>query len=74
MARLNVTDAARYTGISKSTLEKRRVSGGGPRYIKIGNRVVYDEHDLDAWMEGNKQESTTDGELPPPRRKRSAAR
>jgi hypothetical protein len=43
---LNVIQAASYTNISKSSLDKLRVYGGGPLYIKVGARVVYDRVDL----------------------------
>src|SRR5215216_592717 len=52
--------AAEYIGIAKSTLDKMRVAGGGPRFIKIGKRVLYDKADLDAWIEAQKRRSTAD--------------
>ena len=59
MQTLNVTQAAAYTGISKSTLDKRRVYGGGPEYFKIGARVVYNRADLDAWLAPRKVANTS---------------
>lgn len=59
MPRLTVKQAAEYVPIGASTLNKLRVSGGGPRYIKIGNRVLYDQRDLDKWIEDHKRESTS---------------
>jgi hypothetical protein len=50
MQTLNVFQAACYTSISKSSLDKLRVYGGGPPYIKVGARVVYDRVDLDTWL------------------------
>jgi hypothetical protein len=52
--------AAAYTGFSKSTLEKLRVYGGGPLYIRIGRIVVYDPNDLDDWLCSHKRSSTTE--------------
>ena len=52
--------AATYTGFAESTLEKLRVHGGGPLYIRIGRVVVYDPDDLDAWLESHKRRSTSD--------------
>ena len=43
-------EAAEYLGISVSTLSKRRVDGDGPKYLKLGRRVVYDTRDLDDWL------------------------
>jgi predicted DNA-binding transcriptional regulator AlpA len=61
MQTLNVNEAADYSGISKSTLNKRRVYGGGPLYIKVGSRVIYDRTDLDAWLVGKKVANTSQG-------------
>lgn len=52
--------AAAYCGSSVSTMEKLRVYGGGPAFIKIGRRVSYDPADLDAWLALNKRRSTSD--------------
>ena len=38
--KLNTGDAAVYSSLARSTLEKLRVFGGGPNYIKIGRRVL----------------------------------
>ncbi|UYC12859.1 helix-turn-helix domain-containing protein [Xanthomonas sp. CFBP 8445] len=57
-ARLKGPDAARHLGISVSTLEKMRVEGRGPRYVKIGGRVFYRRADLDAYIEGSVVETT----------------
>ena len=58
MARLTVEPAAEYVGVSRSMLDKLRTAGGGPRFIKLGKKVLYDTLDLDRWCESNKQEST----------------
>src|SRR4051812_25387531 len=56
---LNVIKAADYTRLSKSSLDKLRVYGGGPLYIKVGARVVYDRIDLDTWLIGKKVANTS---------------
>ena len=33
-------------GLSVRTLERWRVEGRGPRYVRIGGRVMYDPRDL----------------------------
>ena len=38
---LRTPEAARFVGLSIRTLEKHRTYGTGPRYSKIGGRVVY---------------------------------
>lgn len=56
--KLRTPDAAHYVGKSVSSLEKLRLTGGGPLFIKIGRTVVYDPEDLDRWLAANKRAST----------------
>ena len=73
--KLNDHEAAEYVGLSISTLSKRRVFGGGPKYLKLGRRVVYDTRDLDDWLDSHRRTSTSDAgnsTLPPGRRPRNA--
>ncbi|MEQ1488947.1 MAG: helix-turn-helix domain-containing protein [Terricaulis sp.] len=52
---LNVREAAARLGLSKSTLDKWRCAGKGPRYVKSTDRAVrYDPEDLDAWIAARK--------------------
>jgi hypothetical protein len=44
---LTVKEAAGYLRCGVSTLNKLRVSGGGPRYVKMLGRVTYAEADLE---------------------------
>ncbi|OWK24150.1 hypothetical protein AJ87_24365 [Rhizobium yanglingense] len=46
---IRVKEAAFYLSLSKSTLDKLRHFGGGPRYYKLGRAVIYSTDDLDAW-------------------------
>jgi len=49
---VNEIDAAKYLGVSHRTLQNWRIRGGGPRYVKIGQRTVrYRVRELDAWIE-----------------------
>ncbi len=57
---LRTADAANYIGLSKSTLEKLRVTGGGPTYAALGRVVVYRIEDLDAWVSEHRRSSTSD--------------
>jgi predicted DNA-binding transcriptional regulator AlpA len=50
MKYIRVREAAAYVGLSKSSLDKLRCFGGGPRYSKLGRPVVYDVADLDVWV------------------------
>jgi len=63
--KLNSPEAAEYLGISASTLSKRRVDGNGPKYLKLGRRVVYDTRDLDAWLDTRRRASTADADPAP---------
>ena len=57
--KLNTTEAASRAGLGKSTLEKLRLIGGGPPYLKVGRRVLYDPQDLDAWLAAHRRSSTS---------------
>ena len=57
---LRTPDAARLVGLSIRTLEKHRIYGTGPRYSKLGGRVVYRIEDLQAWVESGAKASTSD--------------
>jgi excisionase family DNA binding protein len=58
--RLRTTEAASYIGVSESYLNKLRVYGGGPQFLKMGKRVSYDKADLDIWMAARKRNSTSE--------------
>ncbi len=53
-------DAAAYIGSTKSTLEKMRLIGDGPVFIRFGRTVVYDIEDLDSWLAKHRRTSTSD--------------
>ena len=59
-AALNTELAAQYLSLAESTLEKARVSGAGPRYLKLGRAVRYRRSDLDAWMAARSVNSTSE--------------
>lgn len=48
--KLNTIEAAAYLGIRPNTLEVWRVKHKGPRYAKIGRRVLYDLEELEAYF------------------------
>lgn len=52
--------AAEHLACSKSYLEKLRLVGGGPRYLKIGHAVRYQIDDLDAWAQSRAYKSTSE--------------
>ncbi len=61
---LNTDEASRILRLSPRTLERMRVEGTGPRYLKAGGglraRVLYRPSDVDAWLEGHAFQSTSE--------------
>lgn len=59
---MRVREAAARLGLSKSTLDKMRCDGRGPRFVKVTSKIVgYDPADLDAYAEARKRQPTSDG-------------
>ena len=57
---LNQIDLARRWSISPRTLERWRWLGQGPRYIKIGGRVVYRVEEVEAFETQQTRASTSE--------------
>lgn len=57
---MNTVDAANYIGMSASWLNKTRMHGNGPAYIKMGGSVKYLKSDLDSWMAANRRTAIYD--------------
>lgn len=61
---LTTSEAAARLRLSPRTLERLRVSGEGPRYVKAGPgtraRVFYLGRDLDAWLSQYQFASTSE--------------
>jgi predicted DNA-binding transcriptional regulator AlpA len=57
---LSVAQAANVIGMSASWLNKKRVVGGGPTYMKLGRRVVYDRTDVAAWVAAHRRNNTSE--------------
>ncbi len=51
--------AGRYLGLSAETLERLRVTGGGPSFIKLAKADRYKLDDLDAWADTHRRNSTS---------------
>lgn len=58
--RVRTTEAAVILGLSKSTLEKLRLKGDGPKYAKLGKICVYAPRDLEAWAVARSRNSTSE--------------
>ncbi len=57
---LDTPSAALYLGLSPATLETMRTRGGGPRFSKLGRRVVYEQEELESWLNSRSKRSTSD--------------
>lgn len=44
-------DVSQETGVPRGTLAYWRMVGTGPRWAKLGRRVVYRRGDLEAWID-----------------------
>ena len=52
---LNTDQAAQRLGLSPRTLERYRVTGEGPEYLKIGRAIRYTVSALERWLKGCKR-------------------
>lgn len=53
-------EAAAVLRISARTLERHRLEGTGPKFLKAGRRVLYRPADLEAWLNKNTFTSTAE--------------
>ena len=51
-------EAARFLSKNPNTLTKWRMSGTGPRFLKVGRSVCYRLSDISAWLEDHSFDST----------------
>lgn len=57
---LKPEEAAEFLGRSPSTLAKTRMTGTGPRFVKLGGSVRYDIRDLEAFIAQSTRRSTSE--------------
>ncbi len=58
---LTPAEAAAYLRCSKSYLDKLRVYGGGPKFLRLGKRkILYRQSDLDLWIAARSFGSTSE--------------
>lgn len=57
---LNQRGAAMALRLSERTLERMRCTGDGPKFAKLGRRVLYRTDDLAAWIATCLRTSTSD--------------
>jgi len=53
-------EAAAVLRLSDRTLERWRVSGDGPPFVKAGRRVLYPSTSLDEWIASRLCQSTSE--------------
>lgn len=61
-ALVGTIQAAHYLGLSRSSLEKLRCYGGGPKFYKYSKVIRYRPEDLDAWLNERLVSSTSETE------------
>ncbi|BCW87122.1 hypothetical protein sos41_02480 [Alphaproteobacteria bacterium SO-S41] len=62
---LTTAEASERLGLGRSTLEKLRCSGKGPKFHKLAYAVRYAESDLAAWLKDRQRSSTSQNKFVP---------
>src|SRR5262249_25851719 len=57
---LTQAEAARILRLSERTLERLRVTGGGPSFVKANRSVRYRESDIEQWIAARVVSSTSE--------------
>ncbi|MDG1416850.1 MAG: DNA-binding protein [Maricaulis sp.] len=57
---LDAPATSQWLGLSISKLAKMRLDGTGPKYAKLGVRVVYRPDDVNDWLDAHIRQSTSD--------------
>ncbi len=53
---------ATYVGLSPVTLRKWRMTGAGPRFVRIGRAIRYRKAELDAFLAGREFATTAEAD------------
>jgi len=65
-SRYSVKEAAGYCDVSVAFLNRSRLTGDGPEYLKLGSKpgskVMYEAPALDAWLASRRRRSTSQKE------------
>ena len=54
------SEASGFLRLSERTLERHRIAGTGPKFVRLGRRIVYRRADLEAWADENTFCSTSE--------------
>ena len=58
---LTTHEASDYLRLSRRTLERLRVEGTGPKFVKMGRRSIrYRQSDLEGWLTARSVRSTSE--------------
>jgi len=57
---LKPNEAAAFLRLSPRTLDRLRVEGGGPRYLKLRRSIRYRQADLRSWLDRRSFDSTSE--------------
>ena len=57
---LTTAEAAARLGLAVSTVEKMRLTGDGPRFLKLGRAVRYTPASLNDWLAAREVSSTSE--------------
>jgi predicted DNA-binding transcriptional regulator AlpA len=60
MVLLNQREAAAMLRLSERTLERMRLLGTGPRYVKASRLIRYRDEDLESWIAARTRTSTSE--------------
>lgn len=50
---LTAAEVGHITHMKASSLAQMRYKGTGPKFVKLGSRVLYRKEDVTAWINGN---------------------
>ena len=57
---LDCKQVAEILHVSEASLAQQRYRGFGPRFIKVGRRVIYRRADVEAYLDANTLQRTDD--------------
>ena len=66
--------AAEIIRLSERTLERHRLTGTRPKFVRLGRRVFYRHSDLEAWVAGCTCSSTSEADAKSAARAKEAER
>ena len=55
---LEIDDVSAILRVSRSLLAKWRMHGRGPRFMKVGRRILYETAEVRRWLEAQERSST----------------